>query len=190
MLGKILVTETGEGKTSGKIVEVEAYTGINDPASHTYKGKRTPRTEIIYQEGGRVYVYSIYGIHICFNVVVNKKDIPECVFIRALQPGEGIEIMQKRRKTDSLKGLTSGPARLTQALGIEMGFYGESLAGDRIYIVEGNSIPVEKVGRSARVNIDYAGEAKAWLYRYYILGNPFLSAAPRSGSRSSSYHNY
>lgn len=114
-------------------------------------------------------------MHVCFNVVVNKKDIPECVFIRALQPGEGIEIMQKRRKTLSLKGLTSGPARLTQALGIEMSFYGESLVGDRIYIVQGDGIPVEKIGRSPRINVDYAGEAKAWLYRYYVSGNPFLS---------------
>ena len=173
-IGKILVTETSEGLTSGKIVEVEAYTGINDPASHTYKGRRTPRTEVIYQEGGRVYVYRIHGIHICLNIVVNRKDIPECVFIRALQPIEGLEIMKKRRRTEDIKKLTSGPARLTQALGIDMSFYGESLIGDRIYICEGERVPSEKIGRSPRINIDYAGEARNLPLRFYIKNNPFL----------------
>lgn len=174
LLGKVLVTNNNGELTSGKIIEVEAYTGVNDPASHSYKGRRTKRTEIMYDEGGKIYVYKIHGIHICLNIVVNKKDIPECIFIRALEPVDGIEIMKKRRKNSDLKNLTSGPAKLTQALGIDMSFYGESLESKRIYILN-NNISCENIGRSPRINIDYAGEAKNYLYRFFIKGNPFLS---------------
>ena len=175
LLGKVLVTNNNGELTSGKIVEVEAYTGVDDPASHTYRGRRTKRTEIIYDEGGKIYVYKIHGIHICLNIVVNVKDIPECVFIRALEPIDGIEIMKKRRKNSDLRKLTSGPAKLTQALGIDMSFYGESLISKRIYILNNDNIPDENIGRSPRINIDYAGEAKNWLYRFYIKGNSSLS---------------
>ncbi len=177
LLGKILVTRVDEEETAGKIVEVEAYTGIEDPASHVFGGKRTPRTEIQYREGGYIYVYLIHGIHYCLNIVVGKEGDPQCVFIRALEPLWGIEIMRKRRgiKGKNLKLLTSGPSRLTQALGIDKSFYGERLDGERIYLLEGEDIGEERILRTPRINVDYAGKASQWLYRFLLKDNPYLS---------------
>ncbi|MCD6521593.1 DNA-3-methyladenine glycosylase [Candidatus Calescamantes bacterium] len=175
LLGKILVTSLPEGITSGKIVEVEAYTGIKDPASHVYGGKKTERTRVIFEEGGKVYVYFVYGMHVCFNIVTGEKGTAECVFIRALEPLEGIEIMKKRRGVNDIFKLTSGPAKLTQALGIDMSFYGESLDGERIYLKEGEKIEPSRIDTSPRIGIDYAGEAKEWEYRFFIKDSPFLS---------------
>lgn len=96
LLGKILVTEFNEQRTSGRIVETEAYNGVGDRASHAWSGRRTARTEVMYGTGGTAYVYLIYGIHHLFNVVTNKKDVPHAVLVRALQPMEGIPLMLER----------------------------------------------------------------------------------------------
>lgn len=98
LLGKLLVHRSKEGVTAGMIVEVEAYSGSCDKGSHAYQNKRTPRTEIQFGPGGFAYVYAIYGMHWCFNVVTGTENQPDVVFIRALEPVDGIELMQRRRE--------------------------------------------------------------------------------------------
>lgn len=175
LLGKILVTRIGEKITSGVIVEVEAYTGENDPASHVFQGRKTSRTRILYEPGGRVYVYRIYGIHVCLNLVTGKRGEPHSVFIRALEPREGIEIMKERRGIEDVLQLTSGPARLTRALGIDMSFYGEILTGDKLFILDAPPLSLEEISRSPRINIEYAGEGRYFPYRFYRKNSPFIS---------------
>ena len=170
LIGKILV----HGETSGIIVEVEAYKGPEDKASHTYNNKRTSRTEIQFREGGYAYVYMIYGMYYCFNVTVNSPDKPEAVLIRALEPFNGIEIMKSRRKTESLKNLCNGPGKLCQALNITKENYGEDLCKDNIYILD-NKNSAMKIITSPRINIDYAEEYKNFLWRYFVEGNKFVS---------------
>jgi DNA-3-methyladenine glycosylase len=101
LLGKVLVTEFGGQRTSGRIVETEAYNGVGDRASHAWSGRRTRRTEVMYGTGGTAYIYLIYGIHHLFNVVTNKKDVPHAVLVRALEPMEGIEVMRERMEEDA-----------------------------------------------------------------------------------------
>ncbi len=118
LLGKYIVRITEEGITVGKIIEVEAYMGSLDAAAHTYSGKRSDRTEVAFGPGGYAYVYLIYGMYHCFNIVTNVPGKPEMVLIRAVEPMEGIELMQKRRKTEVLSNLCSGPGKLCQAMDI------------------------------------------------------------------------
>ncbi|WP_431213545.1 DNA-3-methyladenine glycosylase [Puia sp. P3] len=118
LLGKVLVTEFGNHLTSGRIVEVEAYNGVIDRASHAWSGRRTRRTEVIFGQGGAAYVYLIYGIYHLFNVVTNQKDVPHAVLVRALEPLEGIPTMLKRTGKPKLDHtLTRGPGNLSKALG-------------------------------------------------------------------------
>lgn len=175
VLGKTLVHITEEGITKGKIVEVEAYAGPKDRASHAYNNLYSERTKIQYGEGGYVYVYLIYGMHICMNIVVNKISIPEVLLLRALEPLEGIELMKKRRKTDKVKLLCNGPGKLCQAMGIGKDNYGEDLCGDFLYLENGVLVQKEQILKSKRINIDYAGEAKDYLWRFTIKDSPYVS---------------
>jgi DNA-3-methyladenine glycosylase len=175
LLGKLLVCKSPLGTSSGMIVETEAYGGALDPASHSYKNRRTPRTEIEYHEGGVAYVYFIYGMYYCFNVVVNARDIPDAVLVRALEPVDGIELMTKRRNTDNLLNLCSGPGKLCAALGIGNNHYGSDLRGDELFITEFKSVPENNIAAAPRINVDYAGEAKDYLWRYYIRNNKYVS---------------
>lgn len=175
LLGKYLVRNFPEGKTMVKIVETEAYLGIDDPASHSYQGKITPRNKVMYQQGGVFYVYKIYGMYYCLNVVVNRKDIPQAVFIRAAQPVAGIEIMMKKRGIKDIKKLCNGPGRLTQALGINLDFYGLLVSNPKLYFLDGEEISKKEIVSAPRVNIDYAGEARNLPLRFYIKNNPFIS---------------
>lgn len=181
VLGKALVHNSLEGLTSGKIVEVEAYIGPNDSASHAYLNRKTPRTKIQYKDGGYAYIYQIYGIHHCFNIVTGKKNTPEVVLIRALEPISGIALMIKRRgmKDTALKkiiNLTNGPAKLCKAMGINKNHYGENLCEGRIFIIDINSkINSKDILASPRINIDYAGKARKYLWRFYLKNNPFVS---------------
>src|SRR5580704_16783822 len=119
LLGKVLVTNFDGVRTSGRIVEVEAYNGVVDRASHAWSGRRTARTEVMFGSGGRAYVYLIYGIHHLFNVVTNNKEIPHAVLVRALEPLEGIPVMLKRMGRERLDHtLTRGPGNVSRALGL------------------------------------------------------------------------
>ena len=171
LIGKQLVHCTSKGITKGIIVEAEAYIGPEDAASHAYKSLRTDRTQIQYGIGGHAYIYTIYGLHTCMNVVANQKDFPEVVLIRALQPTVGIELMQNRRQKQSVRELCNGPGKLSQAMGITKNCYGLDLCGNELYIetVAGSAL---SVSTTKRINIDYAGEA-------VFSNNKFISVPPR-----------
>lgn len=175
LLGKNIVHNTPEGVVAGMIVEVEAYKGEIDAAAHSYKGRRTARTEVMFGLGGYAYVYLIYGMYYCLNVVANLREIPEAVLIRALEPKEGIVIMSDRRGTSDLKKLCSGPGKLCNAMGITKDHNGMDLCGDRLFISQGIELPQSSIEATPRINIDYAGEAKDYLWRYVIKGSRFLS---------------
>ena len=173
LIGKLLVHNSNEGLTSGIIVEAEAYRGPEDKAAHSYAGRRTARTEIMYHGGGLAYVYLIYGMYYCFNVTASHPGKPEAVLIRALEPVEGVPLMTKRRGLSDVRSLCSGPGKLCSAMGITREHYGMSLCGDELYITEG--VKDFRVMRSERVNVDYAEECKKFLWRYFADGNKFVS---------------
>lgn len=182
LLGKILVTKWNGMETSGRIVEVEAYNGIIDKASHAAGGKRTKRNEVMYGNGGFSYVYLCYGIHHLFNVVTNKPETPHAILIRAVEPLKGIDIMLERTgKKKSDNTLTKGPGNVSKALGISFKKHsGLSLLTKELFIAEDEFILNKKdIGSSPRIGVDYAGEDAKLPYRFYIKGNPFVSGKPK-----------
>ena len=167
LLGKVLVRKINGVTLKGKIVETEAYIGAIDKASHAYGGKRTNRTETLYADPGTVYVYIIYGMYHCLNLISEEKDVAGGVLIRGIEPLEGIEEMSKLRYKKSYEELSSyekknfsnGPSKLCMALGID-----DSLIKKDFSIVE-----------AKRIGIDYAEEARDFLWRFYIKDNKFVS---------------
>lgn len=175
LLGKYIIHQTDEGEVGGKIVEVEAYVGLKDAASHAYKNKYTNRTKVMFGPGGYAYVYLIYGMYYCMNIVTNKESYPEAVLIRALEPIMGIDLMKERRKTDNLLNLCSGPGKLCLAMGISKNQNGNDLCGDNLYLVSGETISLDDIVKTPRINIDYAKEARDYLWRFIIKDNPYVS---------------
>lgn len=181
LIGCELVHDSIDGPTAGVIVETEAYRGPLDRAAHTYGRRRTARNEAMYGPPGHAYVYLIYGIHECFNVVAGDVGLPEAVLIRALRPTVGLELMAKRRNLDfTTKGmqynLCSGPGKLTQAMGIHRALhYGIDLCGTRLFIVAGNLDVDDEVITTPRINVDYAGEWAALPWRFVVKDSPYLS---------------
>lgn len=177
LLGKILVTKFNDVETAGRIMEVEAYNGEIDKASHAYGGRRTNRTEIMYAHGGVAYVYLCYGIHHLFNVVTNDKDIPHAILIRALEPVKGIETMLKRtnkRKADYT--LTRGPGNVSKALGIYTKHTGLSLLSKGLYIADdGTRYTAKEIASSPRIGVDYAGEDALLKYRFFVKESKYVS---------------
>lgn len=182
LLGKVLVHEIEGQKISARIVETEAYMGVVDKAAHSYNGKRTPRVEVMYGDPGYSYVFMIYGLHCCFNVVVNEKEIPQAILVRAVEPIHGMEWMAQKRfgKTyeqltkSQRKSLTNGPGKLCGALSIDRNLNGLDLCDDVVYIEEGESKAFNIV-TTKRIGIDYAEEAKDFPWRFYIEGNEYVS---------------
>ncbi|WP_412676454.1 DNA-3-methyladenine glycosylase [Aneurinibacillus migulanus] len=183
LLGKYLAYKIDGVVREGKIVEVEAYIGPEDKGAHTYNGRRTPRNEAMYGPPGFAYVYLIYGMYNCVNVVTNEAEKPEAVLIRALEPTCGVEQMSMARfgKSELLTSretisLTNGPGKLCQALGITRTHNGYDLCGETLYITESSKPdePFETV-ETTRINIDYAEEAALYPWRFYIKDNPFVS---------------
>ena len=177
LLGKVLLTEFDGQRTSGRIVEVEAYNGAVDRASHAWSGRRTKRTEVMFGSGGTAYVYLIYGIHHLFNVVTNRKDVPHAVLVRALDPMEGIPVMLERTGKGKLDHtLTRGPGNLTRALGLLTLHTGMSLLGGEVWIGDdGFRVPRSQIVATPRIGVDYAGEDAALPYRFFVKGNPYVS---------------
>jgi len=168
-LGKYLVFESPRGRVSGKIIDVEAYPAFSDEVSHG--NKKTARTEVMYKEGGYAYVYLIYGIHHQFAAVVNGCNMPEVVFIRAVVPEEGIEIMKGNfGKTVKDAGeLTKSPGNLCRSFGIDMSLYGEDLTGEEIFIEDrGLMIPRESILSGQRVGINQNLEGRQRKLRYFL----------------------
>jgi DNA-3-methyladenine glycosylase len=183
LLGKYLVNNIQGIKFVGKIVEVEAYMGPEDKAAHSYNNRLTERTEIMYGDAGYAYVYFIYGMHFCMNVVVEAKGKPQAVLIRALEPISPMEDMAERRynktlqelKKSELISLTNGPGKLCKAMGIIKEHNGEDLCGKKLYITQGENQDKFNVVSAKRINIDYAEEAKDYPWRYYIENNSYIS---------------
>ncbi len=181
LLGKILVSEN-EGKvTSGRIVEVEAYAGIHDKASHASGGRRTERNRVMYAPGGLAYIYLCYGIHHLFNVVTSGENTPHAILIRALEPLEGMDIMLKRTgKQIPDNTLTRGPGNLSKALNLHVSQSGISLCSREIFIADDGFVYNRKqIASSPRIGVDYAGEDALLPYRYYVKGNPYVSGKPK-----------
>ena len=181
LLGKVIVTKWQDVRTSGRIVECEAYNGVIDQASHAFGGRRTARNEIMYANAGSAYVYFCYGIHHLFNVVTNKKDIPHAILIRAVEPLQGIDEMLRRRNWHELdSGLTKGPGSLSVALGIRVKHNGQSLLSRELYIADdGFIVPDKDIGRSERIGVEYSGKAAKYPYRFYVKGNRYVSGRPK-----------
>ena len=170
LLGKILVTKVDGKITSGIIVETEAYNGIYDKACHAYGGRKTDRTKVMYEEGGVSYVYFCYGMHYLFNVVTNKKEVPDAVLIRGIIPLKNKKWIFQRISERSLKnGVLNGPGKVTKALGINKSFNGVSLLGNQIWIEDdGIFIPQNDVLVGPRIGVDYAGEDALLPYRFLV----------------------
>jgi len=177
LLGKLLVTKFDDSTTVARIVEVEAYAGVIDKASHAFGGRRTARNEIMYAKGGFAYIYLCYGIHHLFNVVTNAEDIPHAILIRAAQPVKGINKMLERtgkQKPDHT--LTRGPGNVSKALGIYTMYSGTSLLSKKLFIADDGFVYDRKeIISSPRIGVDYAGKDASLLYRFYLKGNPFVS---------------
>jgi len=172
LLGKLLVRRLGASVLEGMIVEVEAYRGNDDPASHAYGGI-TRRNRVMFGQPGHAYVYFTYGMHYCLNVTTEPIGQPGAVLIRAAQPLSGIDRMMKERATRRIKDLANGPAKLTQAFDITKALNGYDLTlGKRLYIGEGDNPEPMHVVSTSRIGIT-VGLEKPW--RFLIQGNPFVS---------------
>jgi len=177
LLGKTLYTRIGRRTTSGIIVETEAYSHV-EKGCHAYMNRKTKRNEIMFNPGGYAYVYLCYGIHNLFNVVTGSQDIGAAVLIRALEPIDGIELMKTRMNTTGIRRITSGPGKLTKALGIDRGFNGKHLTGDDVWIGdEGIHVKKKDIIASKRIGIDYAGKDAELPWRYTIFENVWVSKA-------------
>ena len=179
LLGKQLIRKINGKEVICKIVETEAYCGPEDKGCHAFNNKRTSRTEVMFHEGGCAYIYLIYGMYHCLNVVCNKKDVPEAVLIRAVEPLNGVDVIRNYRqiKSNKEKDLTNGPGKLCQALDIDKSLNGYDLVnGEEMYIVKGDKKEVAlKIVVSKRINIDYAEDYVDKLWRFYIKDNPYVS---------------
>ncbi len=175
LLGSYLFTEINGKLAGGKIVETEAYCGEDDKASHAYDGKRTKRTETMYGPPGFSYIYLVYGLHHQFNAVVSKKEDPQAVLVRGLEPIEGIDTMKKRRGFDDKIILTNGPGKLCQALGITRDHNKANLSGNNIWIEKGEKVKSKNIVKAKRIGIDYAEDHANLPYRFYIKDNDFVS---------------
>ena len=176
LLGKSLNVRAGDTILSGIIVETEAYS-FTEKACHAYNNKRTARTETLFAQGGTSYVYLCYGIHRLFNVVTNVKGVAEAVLIRALEPEKNIHIMRDRRMVTRDTQLTSGPGKLSAALGIEMSHNNRSLLDDDIWIEHGvREIEDSDIAAATRIGVDYAGEDALLPWRFYLRQNAYISA--------------
>ena len=179
LLGKVLCTQFDGIKTSGIIVETEAYNGRTDKACHSHIHGKTERTKIMFGQPGYAYVYLCYGIHHLFNVVTNKEGLADAVLIRAIEPLEGIgQILERRNKARLERSVGGGPGIASQALGITTKNYGMDLLGNQIWIEDRRTIISNtRIIASPRVGVDYAGEDAKLPWRFRIKNNPFTSPA-------------
>ncbi|CEN77401.1 DNA-3-methyladenine glycosylase [Paraclostridium sordellii] len=184
LLGKYLVRKYEGQQIITKIVETEAYMGIEDKAAHVFNDKRTSRTEPLYQDGGCIYVYLIYGMYHCLNISANIEGVPQCVLIRAVEPVSPMNLISQNRylkNYDELssyqkKNICNGPGKLCKALKIDKELNFKSILGDELYILDNDEeIKKSDIIESKRVNIDYAQEAKDYLWRFYIKDNKHIS---------------
>jgi DNA-3-methyladenine glycosylase len=194
LLGLLLCHETEEGLVAGRIVEVEAYKGPRDLAAHSAGGRRTPRNEVMYADGGCAYVYFVYGMHYCMNVVAATREVPEAVLLRAVEPTHGVELMRARRGSDvATPALARGPGNLARAFAIDRQHNGLDLRTSALRIVEplaaasgggtGAEVDLGRAGRdivrSPRIGVAYAGLWAAKPWRFSLRDNRSVSRPPR-----------
>ena len=178
LLGKRLVVPSeGGGRVSGRVVETEAYLGVEDKGAHSYGGRRTRRTETMFGAGGRAYVFFVYGMHHQFNVVTGPEGLPHVVLVRAVEPEEGVEVMKARRPVPKERELTSGPGKLCRALAIDLTFDGEDLTtGRRVWLEEtGVKYRPAQIAAGPRIGIDYAAEDALKPWRFWVKDNVYVS---------------
>lgn len=179
LIGAILVSIDTEGNlTAGRIVETEAYCGPEDKGAHTYNGRRTARNEAMYGEKGHAYIYLIYGMYWCVNVVSGPKGKAQAVLIRGIEPIAGRDKMRERVSAkDSAADWTlgRGPGKLCKALGLSKDHYGLDYRGKTLFLIPNELFEEESIGVSPRINIDYADEWKDAHYRFYIKNNKSVS---------------
>lgn len=176
LLGKVLVTNLKGTIVKARIVETEAYSW-REKGCHAYGAKKTNRNAVMFQSGGIAYVYLCYGIHHLFNIVTNKEEVAEAVLIRAVEPIDGTGIMRSRRgvlRNDFQ--LTSGPGKLTKAMGIDRTWNGKSLVDDEVWIDDdGYFIAEQAIMSGPRIGIDYAGEDASLPWRFWLRDNKWVS---------------
>lgn len=178
LLGALLVHEVGGRRLAGRIVEVEAYRGPDDRAAHSYGGRRTARNEVMYGPPGHVYVYFVYGMHHCANVVAAGVGRPEAVLLRALEPLEGVEEMRRRRglgTASPVHRLCRGPGNLCRALGIDRALNGADLLAGPLRLEAARPVPAARIACSPRIGVAYAGADAALPWRLFERGNPAVS---------------
>lgn len=173
LIGKYLFTKIGGQLAGGVITETEAYKGTTDKASHAYGGKRTPRNETMYQEGGIIYVYLCYGMHHLLNFVTNQADIPDAVLLRAIFPTHGEELMLKRNgKNRITPEMGKGPGKVSKILGITTRNDGHPIPSDLMWVEDRNlKIPAEEIEKTPRIGVDFAQEDAGLPYRF-VLKHP------------------
>ncbi len=181
LVGAVLVHDDGRRVLAGRVVETEAYRGPEDRAAHSYGGRRTPRTEVMFGRAGHAYLFFVYGKHWNFNVVTGQPDEPQAVLIRAVEPVVGQALMATRRgRPEESLELTNGPGKLCQAFGFDRRSYGLDLCRGAIFFVEGAPT---RVLRSARIGVDYAGSWAQRPWRFFEADSPWVSRCPRPRGR-------
>jgi len=177
LLGRTLVRVYRGRRLSGRIVETEAYLGADDPASHAYRGP-SPRNRVMFGPPGFAYVYFIYGMHHCLNIVTEADGVAGAVLIRSIEPLEGIELMQELRGGRPLAELTNGPAKLAQALALDLSWNGTDLCSSpELFLEEGEPVPDDAVMTATRIGLS-RGATKDAPWRFVVKGNPFVSHPP------------
>ena len=179
LLGQKLVRVIDGQRLAGIIVETEAYLGIRDKAAHTYNGRRTPRNETMWGQGGHAYVYFTYGMHHCVNVVARTRDLPVAALVRALEPVDGLTQMRRNRPTARRDtDLCSGPAKLCQALGIDRKLDGVDLIRSRVLFIEQQrqrAYPTHRIAATPRIGVGYAEEWANKPLRFHLIENSHVS---------------
>ncbi|WP_433944914.1 DNA-3-methyladenine glycosylase [Paenibacillus sp. SN-8-1] len=187
LLGHTLVRRTEDGEIRSRIIETEAYGGVEDKGSHAFGGRRTDRTRVMFGEGGPAYVYLIYGMYSCLNVVTGQEDDPQAVLIRATEPLTELDrlVMSKYRDIKSRKpaDLSNGPGKLCRALRIDRSLNGLDLRtpGGPIWLEAGDEDQEFDIVESPRINIDYAEEYAAKPWRFNIKDHPYVSVKAKDG---------
>ena len=181
LLGKVLVTQIEGQRTSGTIVETEAYRGPDDKACHAHLNRFTKRTKVMFDSGGHAYIYLCYGIHHLFNVVTAKTGMPHAVLIRAIEPLENMDLMLSRRNMTRIKPqLTAGPGVLSKAMGLNKDMTGQNMLDTHtpVWIEDwGFEVAEKDIVASPRVGIDYAEECIDWPWRFRVKGSKWTSPA-------------
>ena len=175
LLGKVLEHRSAEGVAAGRIVEVEAYRGPADRAAHSRGGHRSARNESMYGPGGHAYVYFIYGMHHCINVVTRGVDRPEAVLVRALEPLRGLDLMRVRRGPVADWQLCRGPGALCRALGIDRRHDGRALGRGSLRLLDAPAVPAGLVRRTPRIGVGHAGLDAERPWRLLVAGSRAVS---------------